>query len=94
MNIQGAIKACGKRESLFARPQSWKGSGEAIDLGKRCHAERIRKVQAIPSGAFLTGEWNILPAELLCLWEIISRNDLTEEVKKLDARKNREARPS
>ena len=94
MNIQGVIKACSKRENLFARPQFWKGSGEAIDLGHRMDSESVRRIQATKTGAFLTTVWNILPAELLCSWEVISLTDLTEEVKRLDARKNRQASSS
>ncbi len=91
MNIQAAIKACYKRKDLFARPQSWQGSGEAIDLAKRCNSDSIRRVQAIRAKTFLTSEWLILPEELLCSWQIVSLDALTEEVEKSGARKNREA---
>ena len=90
MTIQAAIRACCRRKNLFARPKSWKGSGEAVDLGKRCNSNRIMKINVIHSKAFLTTERNILPAELLCSWEVIPSTTLAEEVEKSVTGKNRE----
>lgn len=88
MTIQAAIRACCKRKNLFARPKSWKGSGEAVDLGKRCNPKRIMKINVIHSEAFLITAWDILPAELLCSWEVIPSTVLAKEVEKSVTGKN------
>ncbi len=82
MTIQVAIRACCRKKNLFARPKSWKGSGEAVDLGRRCNSDRIMKVNVIHSEAFLTTEWKILPTDLLCSWEVIPSTVLAREVEK------------
>ena len=94
MNIQGAIKACSKRKNLFARPRTWGKKGEAVDLGRATVTEKICRVQALSGGALLTSAWYVSAPDLICLWELVSLTDLVKEVKKLDARKNRKARPS
>ena len=81
MTIQDAIKACLSKKDCFARPVSWKGTGEAIDLARRLDKSRARRIQSMQSPNNLIGcEWNVDPKDFLDDWEVLGADDLAQEV--------------
>jgi len=66
---------------MLARPKDWKGTGSAIDLGRRKDSTKVRKLSALHAkGAALGEDWNITPEDLLGLWELVTLEDLRLEI--------------
>ena len=82
MTLQHAILLCRERRATFARPLSWRGLGEAVDLGKWFDAERTLRVAAVRENASFGSLWNPKPDELLDEWEVVTREDLARETGK------------
>ena len=90
MIIQEAVSYCRafyrcKRkegEIALARPDSWEGSGCAVDLAAHIWPGEIKKVCPMSSGNGLLGSvWEVAPAELLENWRIVTRKTLAKETK-------------
>ncbi len=82
MKIQAAVQIClHEKTDLFARPLSWRGSGYAIDLGRKKDSSKVRKLRPLGTvGACLGAPWDIDPYELLGVWEIVTLEELRLEV--------------
>ena len=82
MRIQAVIKIClSAKEEVFARPSDWRGSGFAIDLGRRTDPVKVRKLRPLGEvGACLGTPWDIVPEDLLGPWEIITLDELRQEL--------------
>jgi hypothetical protein len=82
MKIQDAVLCCRERKATFARPVSWRGTAEAIDLGKWFAAEKTLQVAALRAEAVFGNFWNPSPEELLADWEVVTQEDLVREAGK------------
>lgn len=85
MTIQAVTKICLVKKSYFGRPISWRGSGEALDLGRRLDSTQVRKVITLRSPDHLLGEeWKINPQDFLGKWEAVTAQKLAQEFNKHD----------
>lgn len=85
MNLQEAVKICRRKTKegkshLFARPVTWKGTGSAIDLGRKLSASRTRKVWVLSSHALTGISWEVDPEDLLERWQVVTQEQLNREV--------------
>ncbi len=80
MTIQATIKACLAKKGRYGRPVSWKGSGNAVDLGRRLDPCKARQITPLGSAGALRGEsWDVNPEDFLADWEIVTVEDLVCE---------------
>ncbi len=85
MNLQEAVKICRRNTKpdgphLFARPVSWGGTADAVDLGRKLSPDRTLKVCILNSRALIGTSWEVDPKELLEKWQIITQEQLNQEV--------------
>jgi hypothetical protein len=81
MTIQDAVELCKAEKGLFARPITWKDSGEAVDIGCVLDGAMVRVVRPLGTSTNLQGyTWNIQPWEILADWEVISVQILLDEL--------------
>ncbi len=85
MNLQEAVKICRRNTKpggthLFARPVSWEGTANAVDLGRKLSSGKTLKVCILNSRALTGVSWEVDPEELLERWRIVTREQLNREV--------------
>jgi hypothetical protein len=85
MNLQEAVKICRGHTKpggshLFARPVSWNGTANAIDLGRKLSPDKTLKVCILNSQALTGVSWEVDPEELLGRWQIVTQEQLKREV--------------
>ena len=85
MNLQEAVKVCRRKTEAgkpdpFARPVTWKGTGSAVDLGRKLSPDKTRKICIFSSHALTGVIWDVDPEDLLERWEIVSQDQLKGEV--------------
>ena len=85
MNLQEAVKVCRRKTEPgqpepFARPVTWKGTGSAVDLGRRLSPDKTRRISIFSSHALTGVIWDVEPEDLLERWEIVSQDQLKDEV--------------
>ena len=81
MTIQEATELCLAEESLFARPISWRGSGQAIDLGCKLDGSIARVVTVLGTTAtnLIGSIWSVEAQDILAEWEVVSTQIMLDE---------------
>jgi hypothetical protein len=85
MNLQEAVKICRRKtkpggSQLFARPVTWEGTANAVDLGRKLSPDKTRKVCILNSRALTGVSWEVDPNDLLERWQIVTQEQLNREV--------------
>jgi hypothetical protein len=78
LTIQEAILKCQKKKELFARPEAWGKTAQALDMGRH-FSHRLIKITAIRAGAVWSSEWQVTPEDLLGKWEVVTLEALAQE---------------
>lgn len=86
MNLQEAVKICRRKTKpgkphLFARPVTWKGTGCAVDLGRKLSEDKTRKICIFSSHALTGVTWEVEPEDLLERWQVVTQRTLEREVR-------------
>lgn len=93
MQIEIAIRVCRQGTAgIFARPASWKGSGQALDLGGHVDPQRIRKVEPFGRGSLHTSSWQATAQEIAESWFLINLSGLQAEIRQNQAREKQDDR--
>ena len=82
-----SLGICIDNSECFARPLSWEGSGDAIDLGNNL-TDVINLISPIGTSAFTYKDWHPRVSEILEEWQIVKREQLQQELHRLYAKKD------